>query len=69
MPTVPCDQTSERATLTLDEAADLLGVHRQTVGAAIRRGELPVLHVGRRVLIPVDALRRLLACGDTKPAA
>lgn len=42
----------ERPTLTVDAAADILGVDRKTVYAAINSGELPCLRVGRRILIP-----------------
>lgn len=42
----------ERPTLTVDAAANILGVDRKTVYAAINSGELPCLRVGRRILIP-----------------
>ena len=38
------------------EVADYLGVSKPTVAAAIRRGDLPVLRIGRQCLIPVSAL-------------
>ncbi|MGA3354791.1 MAG: helix-turn-helix domain-containing protein [Acidimicrobiales bacterium] len=47
--------------LSIAEAASRLGVHRQTLRAAIRRGELPAARLGRRWLVPVAALDRLLA--------
>jgi len=50
LPIVLPDPT-ERPTLTVDAAADILGVDRKTVYAAINSGELPCLRVGRRILI------------------
>lgn len=46
--------------LTVDEAAAALGLHRQSVYAAIRNGELPAVRVGRKILVPREALERYL---------
>jgi excisionase family DNA binding protein len=51
----------ERWTLTVTEAAVLLGVGRNTCYAAIARGELPAVRLGRRLLVPRIALEKLLA--------
>lgn len=50
----------EKRTLSVREAAAILGVHHLTVRKAIARGELPGVRVGRRVLVPRRALERLL---------
>lgn len=50
-----------RQTLTVEEAAALLGIGRNSAYQAIARGELPVLRLGRRLLIPRAALERRLA--------
>lgn len=50
----------ERLTLTVEEAAKLLGIGRNLAYEMARRGELPALHLGRRILIPRHALERLL---------
>jgi len=52
---------AERLTLSVDEAALLLGVSRQSAYAAARAGELPVLRLGRRILVVRKALDELLA--------
>ena len=53
---------SDRATLDLwPAAARLLGISRTTVYAAARRGDIPTLRIGRRILVPRAALERLLA--------
>ena len=46
--------------LTIGQAASRLGVHRETLRSAIRRGEIPAARLGRRWLVPVSALDRLL---------
>jgi excisionase family DNA binding protein len=44
------------AVLTVDEAAEFLGLNRKTVYEAIRAGTLPGRRVGRRVVVFRDAL-------------
>jgi excisionase family DNA binding protein len=51
---------SGRATITVEESADLLGIGRGTAYEAARAGQLPVLHFGRRVLVSVPRLLELL---------
>lgn len=50
-----------RQTLTVEEAAALLGIGRNTAYQAAASGQLPVIRIGRRLLIPRAALDRLLA--------
>ena len=59
----------DRLTLTVAETAEALGVHSLTVRAAIKRGQLPAVSVGRRVLVPVKALESVLAGEDVGPIA
>lgn len=50
------------ATMTVAEAARVLGIGRQTAYDLVRRGELPALRLGkRRLVVPKVALERLLA--------
>ena len=51
---------TERLTLTVDEAAALLGVHRLTVYAAVKSGEIPSIKIGSRILIPKAKLDDML---------
>ena len=53
--------TQERKTLTVPEAAELLGIGRGTAYESIRRGELPAIRLGKRLLVPVEALNRMLS--------
>lgn len=50
-----------RATSTVPEAAKRLGIGRNQAYEAVRRGELPHIRIGKRVLILNAALDRLLA--------
>jgi excisionase family DNA binding protein len=54
------EEAMERQTLTVEEAARLLGVGRSTAYLAVRRGDLPVIRIGRRYVVPRLALERLL---------
>ena len=49
-------------TITVEQAAELLGIGRNTAYEAVREGRFPVriIRVGRRYLVPVDPLERLL---------
>ncbi|MBA7482902.1 hypothetical protein ES707_18405 [subsurface metagenome] len=51
---------SERLTLTVGETAKLLGIGRQLAYDRVKTGEIPVIKVGRRLLVPRRALERLL---------
>ena len=51
---------TERLTLTVDEAAALLGVHRLTVYAAVKAGDIPSIRIGNRILIPRARLEDML---------
>jgi excisionase family DNA binding protein len=53
----------DRLTLTVEEAARLLGIGRSAAYAAAARGELPTVRLGRRLVVPRAALDRLLS-GD-----
>jgi excisionase family DNA binding protein len=41
----------ERLTLTVPEAARLLGVSRNTAYEAVRNGNIPAIFIGRRILV------------------
>ena len=50
----------DKLVLTIEEAARLLKIGRTCAYEAARRGELPILRMGRRMLVPKAALERLL---------
>ena len=49
------------ATYTVTEVAVVLRIGRNSAYEAIKRGDLPALRVGKRLLVPRVALERLLA--------
>jgi excisionase family DNA binding protein len=62
---VAMDRT-RRLTLSVTEAAELLGISRALAYELVARGELPSLQFGRRLVVPWRAIERLLAsCEDT----
>ncbi len=56
----------ERVVLTVEEAAELLKISRPSAYQAVQRGEIPVIRIGRRILVPVAALAKLLATAGSK---
>ena len=48
------------ATVTVEQAARILGVSRGAAYRAVRAGEIPAIRVGRRIIVPVRALDELL---------
>ena len=51
---------NDKLTLTVNETAKILGVGRNSAYEAIARGEIPVVKVGKRLLVPKTALEKLL---------
>lgn len=55
----------QRLTLTVDETAKLLGIGRNLAYDRVKTGDLPLLKIGRRLLVPRAALEKLLS--EPKP--
>jgi Helix-turn-helix domain len=49
-----------RSTIKVEEAGPILGISRASAYEAARTGEIPTLRIGRRLVVPVAALRRML---------
>ena len=49
-----------RLTITIPEAAERLGIGRNQAYEAARRGEIPVIRIGKRMVVPVLAFERML---------
>lgn len=49
-------QLADEATITVEQAAGLLGLGRTAAYEAARRGEIPTRRIGRRIVVPVPAL-------------
>lgn len=50
----------EARTLTVDEAAKILGISRNLAYELVRLGQIPSVRLGRRIVVPRAALERLL---------
>ena len=53
-----------RRVVTLNEAALILRISRGSAYEAAKRKEIPTIRIGRRLLVPCDALERMLS-GNT----
>ena len=50
------DELATQATISVEQAAHVLGLGRTAAYEAARRGEFPTRRLGRRVVVPVPAL-------------
>lgn len=50
------DEIATQATISIEQAAQVLGLGRTAAYEAARRGEFPTRRLGRRVVVPVPAL-------------
>ena len=53
-------ESAQRRVLSIEEAGRLLGLSRAAAYAHAKAGTIPVIRLGRRVLVPKAALERLL---------
>jgi excisionase family DNA binding protein len=60
----------DRWTVTVEEAAQMLGISRSSAYACVKRGELRALRLGRRLVVPRAVLEDLLGASsaDLRPA-
>jgi excisionase family DNA binding protein len=56
----------KQPTIRVEDAARALGISRSAAYEAVRRGEIPAIKIGHRIVVPVAALRRMLAL-DPEP--
>jgi len=58
----------ERMTVPVwPDAGKALGLGRNATYDAVARGEIPVLRFGRRIVVPIKALERLINHGAAEP--
>ena len=50
----------DKLTLSIEEAAKVLGIGRNLCYDRVKTGEIPVIKIGRRLLVPRRALEKLL---------
>ena len=58
--------TETKIALTIEEAAAYTGIGRNTMRNLVEWGKLPVLRVGRKVLIKSDILERFMEVNEGK---
>lgn len=58
--TRPAPAIEGRIAISILEAAEVLGISRSYAYQMAASGELPTLRLGRRILVPVAALRELV---------
>ena len=59
----------DRLTVSVEEAAALLGISRALAYELVRRDDLPCLRLGRRVVIPRKALEQFVEAAAATPGA
>ena len=56
----PAPKWDDRDAFSVEEAGEILGISRGSSYAAVNSGDLPVIRIGRRYIVPRAALERLL---------
>jgi excisionase family DNA binding protein len=56
----------DKLTLTVGEAAKLLGIGRQLAYDQVRTGRIPSIRVGRRLLVPRRSLEKFLDSSENQ---
>jgi excisionase family DNA binding protein len=57
---VIANDVSQRRTVTIKEAAKIMGIGRDQAYAAAHSGQLPVIRIGKRLLVSLPALEKML---------
>jgi len=60
---------SNLATMTVSQAATVLGISRSSAYECVRLGSIPSIRLGRRIVIPRRAVDELLATARLDQAA
>jgi predicted DNA-binding transcriptional regulator AlpA len=55
------DGAPARATIDVPEAGKILGISRNAAYDAARRGEIPTIKIGDRLLVPIEQFNRMLS--------
>lgn len=53
--------SSNQVTISVIEAGRRLGIAKNTAYEAARRGEIPIIRIGRRIVVPLAAFEAMLA--------
>ena len=55
---------TKKITGTVDEAAEAAGVSRNTAYEGVKRGDIPSIRIGKRILVLWGPFMRMLGAGD-----
>ena len=58
-------EEKDKLVYTVTEAAELLRISRPTAFMGVKKGQIPHIRVGTRILIPAAAIRKLLENAGT----
>lgn len=58
----------KRLTVSVEESAQMLGISRALAYELVRKNEIPSIKLGRRLVVPLAALLRLLQTPDEADA-
>ncbi len=56
-------------TISVEQAADILGVSRSSAYRAVKNDEIPTFKIGRRLLVPTARLMAMLSVESTNRQA
>ena len=58
------ENSTNRAVLTVDETAEVLGISRNSAYKAVAEGQIPSIRVGKRILVLLKPLTKMLEDPD-----
>ncbi len=59
---------AKKITGTVDEAAEVTGVSRNSAYEGVKRGDIPSIRIGKRILVLWGPFMRMLGAGDEEAA-
>lgn len=62
---VLAENEERKRTVTIQEAAKILGIGRDQAYNAARSGQLPVIRIGKRLLVSLPALNKMIENAGT----
>jgi excisionase family DNA binding protein len=62
----PARALAEELTITVEDAAELLGLSRNGAYNAVREGNIPSIRIGRCIRVPSALLRKMLGINESR---
>jgi excisionase family DNA binding protein len=53
-------KSPSKMTLSITQVAEMLGISRNSAYQGVMTGEIPSIRIGKRILVPIKALERML---------